>query len=355
MGRYKFHIVKRRPRAGIATMYAVLLLPVLCGFVSLGVDMARVRLTKSELAAAADAAARHGASFLPNGSGAVITAAVATAASNSAGGSPVVLDPNTDITVGTWDPATKVFTSGGANPNAVKVDAQRSTARGNPVKLIFASMFGQNNCDIHVSSITVLSGSASSFTTRVDGAMNLYLAGMPSGFYGGPTVSGTAPTNAPSQVRGITLTPGAVLTFSASGSTADDPVNINQNWTPDGQPGGNRTNDSGYLNGMSQLNTQQGSLVGVFLDANAPTTGGTPSSLNMTGAAMDYTSVSPKLKQPFFIGDGKTSGRTAQQIIVPSGATRLFLGVHDNINWANNSGHFLVNINGTPPKITFAR
>ena len=39
------------------------------------------------------------------------------------------------------------------------------------------------------------------------------------------------------------------------GSAADDPVNINQNWTPDGQPGGIRTNDSGYLNGMSQLHT----------------------------------------------------------------------------------------------------
>ena len=336
-------------------MYAVLLLPVLFGFVSLGIDLARVRLTKSELATAADAAARHGASFLPNGSDAVIAAAVTTAAGNSAGGSPVVLDPNTDVTVGTWNSATKVFSSGGAKPNAVKVDAQRSAARGNPVNLIFASMFGQKSCDIHVTSITVLSGVANSFTTRVEGTMNTYLAGMPSGFYGGPTVSGTAPTNAPSQVSSITLTPGAVLTFSASGSTADDPVNINQNWTPDGQPGGNRTNDSGYLNGMSQLNTQQGSLVGVFLDANAPTTGGTPTALDMTGTAMDYASISPQLKQPFFIGDGKTSGGTAQQIIVPSGATRLFLGVHDNINWSNNSGHFLVNINGTPPKITFAR
>ena len=107
-------------------MYAVLLLPVLFGFVSLGIDLARVRLTKSELATAADAAARHGASFLPNGNDAVIAAAVTTAAGNSAGGSPVVLDPNTDVTVGTWNSATKVFSSGGANPNAVKVILDRA-------------------------------------------------------------------------------------------------------------------------------------------------------------------------------------------------------------------------------------
>ena len=336
-------------------MYAILMLPVLIGFVSLGVDMARVRLTKAELASAVDAAARYGVSFLPSGAAAVKNAAVSTAAGNSAGGSPVVLDPTTDVTVGTWNTATKTFSPGGANPNAVKVDAQRSTARGNSVPLLFASMFGQRTCDIHVSSITVLSTGSSTSTSRIDGIMNVYLAGMPDGLYGGPTVSGTAPANSPTQVAGLSLTAGQVLTFSATGSTADDPSNINQNWTPDGQPFGYRTNDSGYLNGMSQLFAQQGGLVGVFLDDNPPTTGGTPPSLDMTGAAMDYSGISPQLRQPFFIGDGKNSGGTAQQITVPPGATRLFLGVHDNINWANNSGYFLVNINGSAAKISFAK
>lgn len=345
----------RRRRAGMATMYAVLLLPVLIGFVSLGVDVARVRLTKAELATAVDAAARYAAGFLPNGPSAVKTAAVATAAGNSAGGAPVILDPNTDIIVGTWDVAAKKFTAGGAQPNAVKIDAQRSTARGNAIPLVFASMFGQSTCDVHVSSITVLSNGSSVQTTRVDGTMNVYLSGMPSGTYGGPTVSGTAPANSPSQVPGLSLTAGQILKFNASGSTADDPSNINQNWTPDGQPLGYRTNDSGYLNGMSQLFTQQGALVGVFLDDNPPTTGGTPPPLDITGAAMDFSTISPQLRQPFFIGDGKTSGGAAQQITVPSGATRLFLGVHDNINWSNNSGYFLVNINGAATKISFAK
>lgn len=336
--------------------YGVLLFPVLIGFTSFGVDVARVRLAKSELSSAVDAAARRGASYLPNGTTAVKNAAVALAALNNVDGSPLVLDPANDIDVGTWNAGTKTFTAGGGSPNAVKITGHRTASRGTGVPLLFASIIGISTCDISATATTLLTGGGISQTPRVNGIMNVYLAGMPNGYYGGPTDSGVAPDNSPIQVTGLSLYAGQILNFSSTGSTADDPANINQNWTPDGQPGGYRTNDSGYLNGMSQLSTQQASLVGVFLDDNAPTTGSTPSALNMnTPAAIDYTSLSPQLKQPFFIGDGKTSGGAQQQIVVPSGATRLFLGVHDNINWANNSGYLLVTINGTTPKISFAK
>ena len=213
-----------------------------------------------------------------------------------------------------------------------------------------------STCDIHSTCYAVLSSGAAASTIRTDGVMNLYLAGMPNGTYGGGTVSGTAPTNSPVQVSGLALAGGQILKFAATGSTSDDPLNINQNWDPNGQPGGIRTNDSGYLNGMSQLTTQQAALVGVFLNDNPPTTGSTPPALSfVTQAEMDYTSISPQLKQPFFIGDGKTSGGAQQQIVVPAGATRLYLGVHDNINWANNSGYFMVTINGSAPKISFGK
>ena len=160
----------------------------------------------------------------------------------------------------------------------------------------------------------------------------------------------------PVRATGLSLFAGQVLTFTVVGSMADDPVNINQNWTPDGQPNGIRTNDSRYLNGMSQLKTQQGSLTGVFLTDNPPTSGPTPPMLDMSSAASrDYVSISPQLKQPFFIGDGKRSNGTAQQIIVPAGATRLFLGMHDNINWANNSGYFWVTINGSAAKVALVK
>ncbi len=67
---------------------------------------------------------------------------------------------------------------------------------------------------------------------------------------------------------------------------------------------------------------------------------------------MDYTSISPELKQVFFIGDGKRNDGTLQQIVVPAGATRFYLGMHDNINWANNSGYYFVTVNGTAATIS---
>ena len=59
--------VARRRRRGGSQMFLVASLPVLAAFCSLGTDYARVQLVKSELRAAADAAARAGASGLSSG------------------------------------------------------------------------------------------------------------------------------------------------------------------------------------------------------------------------------------------------------------------------------------------------
>ena len=81
-------------------------------------------------------------------------------------------------------------------------------------------------------------------------------------------------------------------------------------------------------------------LLGVFLDANQP-------SLTAAPATRDYTSSTSRdqssytdilLKQPFYIGDGQTSGGATQTFLVPQGATRLYLGTMDGHEWSNNSG-----------------
>lgn len=59
---------------------------------------------------------------------------------------------------------------------------------------------------------------------------------------------------------------------------------------------------------------------------------------------MDYLVLAPALKQPFFIGDGKTSSGAVQHVIAPAGATRLFLGVMDQYQWSDNEGGFKVQI-----------
>lgn len=69
-------------------------------------------------------------------------------------------------------------------------------------------------------------------------------------------------------------------------------------------------------------------LAGVFL-SNATQPGSAPPRLNFTTIGTEFLSLSPLLGQSFFIGDGRASGNTLQQFIVPAGATHLYLGVID--------------------------
>jgi hypothetical protein len=55
------------------------------------------------------------------------------------------------------------------------------------------------------------------------------------------------------------------------------------------------------------------------------------------------------------MGDGLTSGGLTQSVVVPAGATRLFLGTMDVFGWSNNTGEFQVTIGttiGTVPDST---
>src|SRR6266568_1403959 len=89
-------------RRGIAAVYSILMLVALCGLVSMGVDLGRVQLAKTELRTAADAAARAGAAGLTNGVTQAQSDAAATAAANTCDGSAVVIDQALDIDFGTW-------------------------------------------------------------------------------------------------------------------------------------------------------------------------------------------------------------------------------------------------------------
>jgi hypothetical protein len=83
--------------------------------------------------------------------------------------------------------------------------------------------------------------------------------------------------------------------------------------------------------------------VGVFLSADSPDASAVPPPLDFsTPESLDYLVLFPQLKQVFFIGDGLTSLGVTQQVIVPAGATRLFLGTVDAFGWANNVGSFAV-------------
>ena len=64
---------------------------------------------------------------------------------------------------------------------------------------------------------------------------------------------------------------------------------------------------------------------------------------------VNYTTLSPQIKQVFFIGDGRTSTGAVQQIVIPGGATRLFLATMDSTAWNKHSGSFAVSVTPFDP------
>lgn len=179
----------------------------------------------------------------------------------------------------------------------------------------------------------------------VPGTANPWLAGLPDGATA--AYGDKAPQQSPVQARLRSLTPGLAVMFDVSGSVSYE--SGPQGTDPDGARSYFVAHSAGNENGFGNSVMPVNSLVGVFLSDELPTASPAPSSLdflptgNVTGG-VNYTSLSPRLKQPFFIGDGRTSSGQRQQVIVPAGATRLYLGIQDGIGWFNNWGTFDVTV-----------
>jgi len=328
----------------------LIMFTVLAALVSLAVDYGRVSLDKAELQVAADAAARHGAEGLPTNT--QVTNAQSVAAANIIEGAPVALLAS-DIQVGTWNTTTKTFTANGSSPNAVKVTAQLSTARGTAIPTMFAAILGSSSCNVHASSIaTVVFPTQSAI--NVPGTSDPWLAGMPNGttanYYS--SFGDIAPTESPTQIP-TTLNPGQVINFQFQGSVS--------NWSGDNSYGCNGDPDFVGCNWWAQANgnSEHGianvtapiaSVIGIFLGSSEPDLSAAPAALDFsTAAEQQYSTISPLLKQPFFIGNGLCAdGVTLKGIIVPAGATRLYVGCMDFQEWSDNSGTMTTTVTSTP-------
>lgn len=197
--------------------------------------------------------------------------------------------------------------------------------------------------------------SAHAATFTVDGDANPYFSGMPLTATD-PADSRDNPTDhAPVQVIGLPFSAGDILQFSVTGSVS---WNGGVNFVgPDGNTsfvtghGG-----GGVVNGISDLIAPISSLVGVFL-TNMQPDATPPAPLNSrlvfnTPGTRNFSSLSPDLRQLFFIGDGRTDTNAVQNFVVPVGATRLYLGTMDQFGWFNNQGSFEVTVSNisTPPQ-----
>jgi hypothetical protein len=137
----------------------------------------------------------------------------------------------------------------------------------------------------------------------------------------------------------ISLSDGGFLTFQVTGLVS---YNGGGNfYGPDGgQYLGAHTNMDSY-GGISGIRHDSRTffLVGVFLNNQEPA-GAAPPILDFTNDS--FAAVSPVLNQMFFIGDGLTGTGTGseQRFYVPEGATRLFLGFADGIDFTGLPGTY---------------
>lgn len=208
-----------------------------------------------------------------------------------------------------------------------------------------------------LATLTTLTMPAVAASAVVNGNANPNLAGRDAGY---TCCSGdVAPDQSPTLVSGLTLVSGQPLTFVARGEVSNTPF-VGSGNNPDGTYSFNTpfSYDDGIAapSNVNRLNA----LMGVFLGAASPTGGPTPERLDFSGG-LNFTTVSPQIGQMFFIGNGLTGdtsasdfGGTVQSFIVPTAATRLFLGTSDGVGWYNNSGQFSVEITAVPEPETYA-
>lgn len=133
-------------------MLIALLLPVVLLFVGFSVDLAYMQTTRLELRAAADVAARAGATALSqtdNSTFAVRTAKQIARQNFVAGDRLLLRDSDIEVGRSTVQADGKwAFTPGGSPPNAVRVTAPRTAAsRGGTVPLFFGSLIGRADFD----------------------------------------------------------------------------------------------------------------------------------------------------------------------------------------------------------------
>ena len=150
---------RHRARRGVLIIMITFLLPVVIVIAGFAVDLGYMQLSRTELRAATDVAAKAAAQELSHSQdfAAASQAAITTASRNDVGGVPVTLQSG-DIEFGRATPQANgawSFSLGGTPPNAVRVTAERNAASPDgPVGLFFGRFVGRTSFEPSVTAVS---------------------------------------------------------------------------------------------------------------------------------------------------------------------------------------------------------
>lgn len=353
---------RRRRRSAVTAIYLLFAFPLLVGVAVLGVDVGRRSLARHAAQATADGAARYAARGMQTSSTPLTTArahAAAVAAESNVDGEAPTVDP-AEVVRGTWDAASRTFTSDSSG-DAVSVTVRQNLQRSGAAPMFSAIFLGSQNSTVVATAVARSVEVSTEIEPPASG--NLWLSGMPDDTLhmnyraDNSTVWDYSGTSGTKKQRPLEVN------LSALNLKAGDTINLeglsgNASWqnndagsinTADGDatklcangvyPASSVPNTS--ANGMSNVRAPIGAVMAVFIADGRPDSSGAPPNLDFgTANARDYSTISPKLKQTFYVGDGKRANGESQTIVVPEGATRVFLGMMDAWQWNDNVGHF---------------
>ena len=327
----------RRGRSGAALVYITVMFAVLTMIGSLAVDYGRAQSARGSLQQVTDAAARAAAWGIVDNS--YYTKAQGIASASQVDGTALNLQSG-DVVKGNWNGSN--FIANASPYNAVKVTATRSASRGTGIPTMFAAIMGRTTTDVHASAVATFASSQSN-TNSVAGGSSVWYADLPNGTQiPDPWGYDLVDTLKPQQATGVSIVPGSVINFNASGSVTWSASGGTYNG-PAGVPGYASTQaQTQYLNGLSDYHGPGGGLVAVFLDNTAPANQASPTAIDYTtNAAINNTTPAPQLRQVFFVGTG-TGTNGLVNVTVPNGATRMMFGYADEWIWRDNAGSFSV-------------
>jgi hypothetical protein len=198
----------------------------------------------------------------------------------------------------------------------------------------------KTNCfaPIGIGSLLSMIASASAFqfstSNQVPATADLWLAGVDSSV----NLSGDTIANAnPFQYSDVNLSifQGGTVEFQASGSWSNDPVGVFSG--PEGLGSITTTGFTGT--GFGNFAYRMNGLIGVFTDETPFGVRVTPA--DSVGIPQSGNLFETSINSPFYIGTGLNDLSGAIQFRIPSGATRLYLGIAD-IAAMNNPGSMTV-------------